>query len=516
MSEKQKPADPTTTMQRLMYHARLVSAPLIGLSTADQREAMNEIVAMYPHHPVVQWDAARGITHVNTLGEATLNRVKIDSADTIEFGAAMLALPLLPEKALVFVHNAHRQLTSAEPSSTAQAVQAVANLRDDFKVDHRTLVLMAPSFVAPMELKHDIVSLEHAMPDGAAIEQMVRELHASAGLTVPTGDDMRRAVEAATGLSMFEAETAVSLSLTDHGLDQSQLWERKRTIIEKTPGLSVHRGTETFDDLRGLEAAKERFRQHINAKTPVGVVVWIDEGADVFSNVEQDTSGVKTDQQRVLLTEMEQNKWRGVLCVGVPGAGKSAIAQAFGNEANVLTIALDLAGMESKYVGESEANLRQAIRVIKSIGHGRAFFVLTCNSLKGIRPQFQARFRRGTFFFDLPTKDERDAIWKLYERKFEIPKQPRPEDDGWVGREIRECCESAWDTGVSLVDAAKFIVPVSRSRAAEIEEMRKEAHMKFLDASHVGEYHYRRETMERQVRAITLPGSDEAARKKMN
>jgi len=407
----QKKTVATTDLLRQFERARLVSVPLVGISTADQSATVEEIREAWNTHPLVQWDAARGITGVNKIGSEALNRAGVKSEDTIDFVSAMLA--------------------------------------------------------------------------------------------------------AASGLSAFEAETAISLSLTEAGLDEPQLWERKRTIIEKTPGLSVYRGTETFDDLRGLESVKERLRQHVHAKTPVGVVVWIDEGADVFSAVDNggDSNNVKTDQQRALLTEMEQHKWRGALLVGVPGAGKSAVAQAFGNEAGVLNISLDLAGMESKWQGESEANLRQAIRVIKAIGHGKAFFVLTCNSLKGIRPQFQARFRRGTFFFDLPTADERDAIWNLYTKKFNLPAQPRPEDEGWVGREIRECCESAWDTDTTLVEAARYIVPVSRSRASEIEAMRKEAHGRFLDASHYGEYRYRQEPMERQVRAITLP---EAAKKSMN
>lgn len=510
-----KKTEATTELLRQFERARLVSVPIVGISTADQSATIEELREMWNEHPLVQWDAARGITPINKVGEDTLDRAGIKSEDTIDFVPAMLAALTLPKLSVLFVRNAHRQLESTEPMASATAVQAVSNLRDMFKHDHRIAVLLAPAFRAPHELKHDVVVLDHALPEDAAIETIVRELHASAKVTVPTGEAMQRAIEAASGLSAFEAETAIALSLTENGLDMDQLWERKRSIIEQTPGLSVYRGKETFDDLRGLASVKERLRQHIHAKTPPGVIVWIDEGADVFANIESggDSNNVKTDQQSVLLTEMEQNKWPGALLVGVPGAGKSAVAQAFGNEAGCLTIALDLAGMESKWQGESEANLRQAVRVIKAIGHGNAFFVLTCNSLKGLRPQFQARFRRGTFFFDLPTADERDAIWNLYMKKFEIPAQPRPDDEGWVGREIRECCASAWDLGTTLLDAARFIVPVSRSRASEIETMRKEAHGRFLDASNYGEYRYRQEPMERQVRAIALP---EAARKAMN
>ncbi len=376
------------------------------------------------------------------------------------------------------------------------------------------LVLLGPGFAAPPELTHDVVTIDHELPDIVALGQLVKEVHASAKAGLETMPDLSAAHHAkacdALSLNLFEAEQAAAMSYSENGLDHDELWERKRKIIEQTPGLSVYRGTERFADLRGLDSIKVRLTQHIAAKTAVGVVVWIDEGADVFSNVENDTSGVKTDQQRQLLLDMEQHKWRGIIAVGVPGAGKSALACAFGNEAGVPTIMMDLGAMESKYVGESEGNLRSAMAVIKAIGRGHAFFILTANSLKGIRPQFQARFRRGVFFFDLPTADERDAIWRLYLDRYGIKdgsKNPRPDDNGWVGREIRECVESAYDCSVSLAEAAKFIVPISVSRSVDIEQMRIEANGRFLDASKPGPYEWSPEPMERSIRAISVPRS---------
>jgi hypothetical protein len=339
--------------------------------------------------------------------------------------------------------------------------------------------------------------------------------------TKPTATTVDKAADAASGLSLFEAEQVTSLSLTEQALDVDAMWERKRVTIEQTPGLSVYRGTGRFADLRGLGSIKSRLGSFVEAKTPLGVVVWIDEGADVFQNVESDTSGVKTDQQRSLLVEMENNGWRGIICVGVPGSGKSEIARTFGNEAGVPTIAVDFGAMESKFVGESEAHNRQALEVIKAVGRGNAFFILTCNSLKGIRPQFMRRFKRGTFFFDLPDATVREDIWAYYMLKFQLAKQQRPDDDGWTGAEIRECCESAWDLNVTLMESAKFIVPVSRSRGQEIEAMRTEAHNRFLDASNVGTYQYQPEKQAKQIRALSLGGAIPAidmsgAKKKAN
>jgi SpoVK/Ycf46/Vps4 family AAA+-type ATPase len=250
---------------------------------------------------------------------------------------------------------------------------------------------------------------------------------------------------------------------------------------------------------------KARLRARLKAKTPVGVVVFIDEIDKAMANVEHDTSGVRMDQLRTLLTEMQDNGWHGATLVGVPGGGKSLLAKAFGTEAGVPTIALDLGDMEGPHVGESEAMLRTAIKVIKAVGRGHAFFIATSNNASVMRPELQRRFTKGTFFVDLLSPDERKAMWEFYETKFGLSKQARPDDDGWTGAEIKNCCEEAWDTDSSLLEAAKFVVPVAKARGPEIEEMRMRAHGKYLSASEPGTYSYEKTAMEHVLRALDLP-----------
>lgn len=495
--------------------ARQCGVPIAAVRTADQQAACVALEEASANYPVLRWDAVAGLVGVNAAGKKAATAGSISADDTVSFTEAVGAARALPQGSVVLALNAHRQLVGIDPASTARAVQAVSNLRDLFKQDFRMLVLLAPELTLPPELEHDVVMMDDELPGPEQLRTLVTQLCAGSlledGAQMPQPDDaaLDRAVEAVGGLSAFAAEQVAALSLSRDGLDLGALWERKRQAIEQTPGLSVYRGKDTFDDLRGLESVKARLRAHIGARTPVGVVVWVDEGADVFSAVEGggDSNGVKTDQQRGLLVEMEENGWRGMIGVGVPGSGKSALCRAFGNEAGVPTIMLDLGGMESKWQGESEQNLRHALKVIKAVGRGHAFFVLTCNSLRGIRPQFQRRFKRGIFFFDLPTAEERAAIWQLYLDRYGLTGQRVPVDEGWTGAEIRECCESAWDCGITLAEAARFIVPVARSRAQEIDAMRKEAHGRFLDASRPGAYRYESGPMQKHVRAVSLPSA---------
>lgn len=515
------------TMLQQLDRARVVSVPLVLVRTADQAATVQAVAeaAAYADIPIVQWDAASGIRGVNREGESAMAGAQgrnpltgrpepqpIKSLETIGFVEAMVAAQRLPENTTMFVHNAHRQLHSSDPYMTAAGVQAVANLRDQLKKNFRMAILMGPyGMTLPQELEQDVVTIDDALPDGEQIAAIVTELYASSHLPAPKKDALDKAVEAAAGLSSFAVETAVSLSLTQSGVDHDRLWERKRQRIDATRGLSVYRGTERFADVRGLDNIKDRLLKIKTGKTPVGVAVFLDEIDKALANVESDMTGVRMDQLRVLLTTMEDRGWPGITFMGVPGGGKSLLAKAFGNECGVPTIMLDLADLEGSLVGESEQHLRRAMTVIEAIGQGHAFLIATSNNATPMRPEMQRRFTKGTFFFDLMTAEERDAAWKLHLSKLGLDlKSKRPNDEGWTGAEIRNCCEEAWNSGSTLVEASRYITPVSMSRAEEIDAMRRYAHGRYLDASAPGTYSYversKDKVLERSLRAINLPG----------
>jgi len=99
------------------------------------------------------------------------------------------------------------------------------------------------------------------------------------------------------------------------------------------------------------------------------------------------------------------------------------------------------------------------------------------------------RFTLGTSFFDLPSAEEREAIWNIYLRKYEVSGD-LPDDEGWTGAEIKECCRKAYRLKLSLINSARYIVPVSKSAADQIQALRKQASGRFLSASKPGVYEY--------------------------
>lgn len=185
---------------------------------------------------------------------------------------------------------------------------------------------------------------------------------------------------------------------------------------------------------------------------------------------------------------MEDKKCTGLIFVGPPGASKSMVAKAIGNENEIPTISLDIGGMKGSLVGQSEKNLREALKVIVAVSGGNALFIATCNKLADLPPELRRRFSLGTFFFDLPTNTERGKIWEIYLKKYELSDTKLPKDYGWTGAEIKTCCDLAWRLDCSLIEASQFIVPVSVSAKETIETLRKQASGRFISASEAGIY----------------------------
>jgi hypothetical protein len=139
-----------------------------------------------------------------------------------------------------------------------------------------------------------------------------------------------------------------------------------------------------------------------------------------------------------------------IVFVGPAGAAKSAAAKATGGTAGIPTIAFDLPAMESSLVGASTERLRTALQIIDAVSQGRMLVTATCNSIPSLPPELRRRITLGTFFFDLPTAEERETIWEIYLKKYNVSGE-LPNDEGWTGAEIKECCRKAHRLAMTLV-----------------------------------------------------------------
>ena len=456
----------------------------LWVQTHEPDEAEREIVqlARKEKWKVALWDVANGMR----LATGNTSAPAESTGDPL---AALRSLPAMAEAngtAILIMHNLHKFLSNAE------VVQAAITQLIAGKQQRTFIVVLAPVVQIPVELEKLFVVLEHALPDRPALEKIARELTSDQPEELPSDEQMNRVLDAAVGLTRYEAEGAFALSITRHNAIRPEvIWELKAQTLKKNNLLTLHRGGEKFDALGGLANLKEFCCKALTGSTKV--------------------------------------KPRGILLLGVPGTGKSAFCKALGNETGRPTLTLDLGALMASLVGQTESNVRQALRVADAMapcivyadelekmlsGVGSqgdsgvatrmfgtlltwlsdhdsdVFFVATSNDISKLPPEF-ARAERfdGVFFIDLPTGADKEAIWSMYRRQFGIAKNhAQPPDTNWTGAEIRSCCRLAALLGISLEAAAHHVVPVAVTAAEQVDRLRAWASGRCLSASATGIY----------------------------
>jgi hypothetical protein len=470
--------------------ARRAATPLVAVRTADPASTIalvqRSLNGSLDSTPLVSWDVMTGVSALNAPGKAMLDRIVGDSTLSAAAGPAnVLELATrLADDAILFYANPQRVWHDAA------VVQGIWNLRDTLKSVGAALVLITPpGTTLPPELTQDVLVIDEPLPSQTVLREIVRKTFAEAGLEPPPDEEQGGAVDALLGLAAFPAEQVVAMSISKRGLDHHQLWERKRQVIEQAPGLTVWRGGETFSEVGGCANIKRFLEAVLNGIDAPRVIVFCDEIEKAFAGTGTDLSGVTTEMTGTILSWMQDREADGAVMLGPPGTAKSMISKAAGNTAGIPTIGFDLSAMKNGIVGSSGERLRTALSIIDAVSGGRSLWLATCNSIASLPPELRRRFTMGTFFFDLPSPDEREAIWRIYSAKFHVDGS-RPQDDNWTGAEIKECCRKAYRLRMSLEESAAYIVPVARSASDQIESLRQQSSGKYISASHPGVYEY--------------------------
>ena len=476
--------------------ARRAGAPLVLARTPDniatQRLAVEAALTIksdkIPDAPLmVAWDFARGLTPFVPAQQPTLDAVLTKAGlpankTTNPTESLMAILRAGPVGTIVFFHNPH--LVWSNPGF----VQALANVRDEFKKSFRMAVGLAPlGTEPPNEIKHDVILMDDPLPDEERLGQVVRKTASDNGVPLAEADAVR-ATQGVRGLSAFVAENAVAMALRSKGINFDALRDQRVTALQSAAGLTVHRGKEMFADVIGLEGAKHDLARFKTAQNRVKVVVVLDEFEKVLAGSQAehgDNTGTAQRQSGHILRWMTDSEVRAIILYGHPGVGKTWLAKALANELECDCLLAEMDKTLDSKLGASEQRLRTLTDAIDAIaGKGGALVVATCNGMAAFTTEMRRRFTRGIYFVELPTDEVKADAWRYWCGKYGVDAtQARPDDTGWTVSEIKVCVEQAWDYGIPLVEACHNIVPVAKAQPEVIAERRRYAHGKLLDAA---------------------------------
>lgn len=392
--------------------------------------------------------------------------------------------------------------------SVLRGVRSLARMLGSTQPDQaRAVIILAPVGEIPPELAGHAIVLEWPLPDRAeiaalldvAIEGLPEELRASAA---PNGT-REAAIDAAVGLTAEEAQACYAKSLVStKRIEPAAVASEKRRVIAREKVL------EWFDPLPGgLDA--------------VG-------GLDVLKGwliARRAAFGPKARAYGLPAP-------KGCLLVGVPGCGKSLTAKAIATAWGMPLLRLDMGALQSKWVGESQANIRKALRVAETVAPcvlwldeiekalagatqgaadggvsadalgavlqwmqdraGSVFVVATSNDVSALPPELLRKGRFDELFFvDLPNKAERKEILctalKAHGRgavadKYEDWPMLVNTTESFTGAELAALVPDALFaafgdgerelTGEDLYSAACRTVPLARTAEGKIKTLR--------------------------------------------
>ncbi len=328
------------------------------------------------------------------------------------------------------------------------------------------LVLLSHQLKVPAELKRLSVKAQIRLPDAEEIMSIVREQarewqEDNHGQKIRTDSEtLDRLVANLIGLPHQDVRRLAHGAIVDDGAitdaDLPELTRAKFALMDMEGVLHFEYSTEHLQDVAGFTQLKSwlarRRAAFIEAKSRSG-------GADIP---------------------------KGVLLFGVQGGGKSLAAKAIAGVWGVPLLRLDMASLYNKYIGETERNLREALKLAdlmepcvlwvdelekglaedsdNAVGKrllgtlltwmaerkSRVFLVATSNDVSQLPPELMRKGRFDEIFFvDLPATTVREDIFRIHmtKRRLSIEDIDLSElaamSEGFTGAEIEQVIVSA-------------------------------------------------------------------------
>lgn len=330
---------------------------------------------------------------------------------------------------ILVLKDVHGELNDPKIIALLRRIAERNLYQDDYSA---TILIVSEITVIPRELENYITVFDIPLPTLEEIRTLIREFIDDLGIFVEE-DILNDIALSFKGLNEFQIKQTLNLAYQDGGCidaeDKLLIFKEKEQLIKKSGMLELINFKETVHDIGGLENLKE----------------WLARKAKIFSALDKAiTFGVDIP--------------KGVMIVGMPGCGKSLTAKATAGLFNLPLVRLDVGRLLGKYVGESEGNMRRALKLSEAIspcvlwideiekafagvgsdGGGNdvttrlfgqfltwmqekessVFIVATANDISRMPAEFLRKGRFDDLFFvDLPNSKERRKILEIHLKK---------------------------------------------------------------------------------------------------
>lgn len=464
---------------------------LVVIESWDERRVLETLtgLAIARGLGLQLWSVTEGLRRLSFGGEAldegescapevALKRVKHDSQHSLYVFCDLH--PFLSEPQVV---RLVKEIAMAEGAATP------------------TLVLVSHALKLPAEVQRHAARFSLTLPSEEELLSIVRDeatrwSERNRGARVRTDNrTLQQVVKNLRGLSHAEARNLAQSLICDDGAitqeDLPELNRKKFELLDMQGVLGFEHETARFADVGGLSNFKR----------------WLGE------------------RQAAFMTGSQKDMPRGVMLVGVQGGGKSMAAKAVAGLWGLPLLRLDFACLYNKFFGETERNLREALKLAeqmapcvlwmdeleKGLATGEmdggvsqrilgtlltwmaerqapVFMVATANAVDRLPPELLRKGRFDELFFvDLPAAAVRADIFRIHLERREL--DPEIFDlaelaaacDGFSGAEIEQVvvaavyasqAQSCEPNQQMLLDCIRSTSPLSVVMAEALDKLR--------------------------------------------
>ena len=404
------------------------------------------------------------------------------------------------QETFLILKDIHGELNNPKIIALLKRIAENNLYKDDYS---STIFILSDIITIPRELENYITVFDIPLPTTKEILTIIKEFITDMKIDVEQ-DTINDIVLSFKGLNEFQIKQILNLAYQDGGCidkdDKLLILKEKEQFIKKSGMLEIVNFTENIDDIGGLENLKD----------------WLIRKAKVFSNLDKAIKfGVDVP--------------KGIMIIGMPGCGKSLAAKATASLFEIPLVRLDVGRLLGKYVGESEENMRKALKLSEAIspcvlwideiekafagvggdGGGNdvttrlfgqfltwmqekentVFIVATANDISRMPPEFLRKGRFDELFFvDLPNGEERRKILDIHLKKRKKWNKRIDsialikETDGFNGADleavVKDTIETAFIEGKEtittddLLKSVKDTKSISKTLKEKIEEIK--------------------------------------------